>query len=459
MKIIVSSAEEVGFNIAKQLVDENNDVTIIDESEELLRQINQNLDVKTICGKPSFPDTLSRSEAEDCDMLISVTDNDEVNIVTCQIAKNIFNVPTTISRIKDSSYLDKKWDKLFTEKCLSIDHIISPEIEIANAIIRKLNTPGAFDSFIFANSLVRVIGININKDCPVINTPLRMFPGIFSGLEIKILVIYRENEIITPSGKVEIYPNDQIYFLVRNTELNRALRVFGIKNQENRRLVLIGAGNIGLYLIKNIEKEFPDVVCKVIENNIKRSEEIVSDLSDQVTILNGNALDTEILSEAGVSSSEVVISVTDDDEVNIFSTLLSKEMGCKRTIALMNNSNYRKLSQKLDLDVIVSPKTTTISAILQFVRKGKVTEIHDFGDNRGEIMEIEILQTSKFSDKKINELELSKGIIIGAVVRNKEVFFPDDEFILQINDKIILYADSYSIKEVEKFSEVNIEFF
>ena len=459
MKIIVSSAEEVGFNIAKQLVDENNDVTIIDESEELLRQINQNLDVKTICGKPSFPDTLSRSEAEDCDMLISVTDNDEVNIVTCQIAKNIFNVPTTISRIKDSSYLDKKWDKLFTEKCLSIDHIISPEIEIANAIIRKLNTPGAFDSFIFANSLVRVIGININKDCPVINTPLRMFPGIFSGLEIKILVIYRENEIITPSGKVEIYPNDQIYFLVRNTELNRALRVFGIKNQENRRLVLIGAGNIGLYLIKNIEKEFPDVVCKVIENNIKRSEEIVSNLSDQITILNGNALDTEILSEAGVSSSEVVISVTDDDEVNIFSTLLSKEMGCKRTIALMNNSNYRKLSQKLDLDVIVSPKTTTISAILQFVRKGKVTEIHDFGDNRGEIMEIEILQTSKFSDKKINELELSKGIIIGAVVRNKEVFFPDDEFILQINDKIILYADSYSIKEVEKFSEVNIEFF
>ena len=189
MKIIVSSAEEVGFNIAKQLVDENNDVTIIDESEELLRQINQNLDVKTICGKPSFPDTLARSEAEDCDMLISVTDNDEVNIVTCQIAKNIFNVPTTISRIKDSSYLDKKWDKLFTEKCLSIDHIISPEIEIANAIIRKLNTPGAFDSFIFANSLVRVIGININKDCPVINTPLRMFPGIFSGLEIKILVI------------------------------------------------------------------------------------------------------------------------------------------------------------------------------------------------------------------------------------------------------------------------------
>ena len=459
MKIIVSSAEEVGFNIAKQLVDENNDVTIIDESEELLRQINQNLDVKTICGKPSFPDTLSRSEAEDCDMLISVTDNDEVNIVTCQIAKNIFNVPTTISRIKDSSYLDKKWDKLFTEKCLSIDHIISPEIEIANAIIRKLNTPGAFDSFIFANSLVRVIGININKDCPVINTPLRMFPGIFSGLEIKILVIYRENEIITPSGKVEIYPNDQIYFLVRNTELNRALRVFGIKNQENRRLVLIGAGNIGLYLIKNIEKEFPDVVCKVIENNIKRSEEIVSNLSDQITILNGNALDTEILSEAGVSSSEVVISVTDDDEVNIFSTLLSKEMGCKRTIALMNNSNYRKLSQKLDLDVIVSPKTTTISAILQFVRKGKVTEIHDFGDNRGEIMESEILQTSKFSDKKINELELSKGIIIGAIVRNKEVFFPDDEFILQINDKIILYADSYSIKEVEKFSEVNIEFF
>ena len=215
MKIIVCGAGEVGLNIAKQLVEEDNDVTIIDESEDLLRLINQSLDVKTVCGKTSFPQILSKGGAEEADILISVLENDEMNMVTCQISKHIFKIPSTISKIKESNYLEKKWSKLFSDKCLSVDHIISPEIEIANEIIRKLNTPGAFDSFLLGNDLINVIGITINPDCPVINTPLRMLPGIFSGLEIKILVIYRGDEIIVPTGKIEIYPNDDIYFLVR----------------------------------------------------------------------------------------------------------------------------------------------------------------------------------------------------------------------------------------------------
>ena len=459
MKIIVCGAGEVGLNIAKQLVEEDNDVTIIDESEDLLRLINQSLDVKTVCGKTSFPDILSKGGAEEADILISVLENDEMNMVTCQISKHIFKIPSTISKIKESNYLDKKWLKLFSDKCLSVDHIISPEIEIANEIIRKLNTPGAFDSFSLGNDLINVIGITINSDCPIINTPLRMLPGIFSGLEIKILVIYRGEEIIIPTGKVEIYPNDEIYFLVRSNELKRALRVFGIKSQETRKIVIIGLGTIGTYLLKKIEKEFPDVICKVIESNIKRSEEVVNKLSDQTVILNGNALDKELLIEAGVAGAEAVVSVTDDDEVNIFSTLLAKELGCLRSFAILNNSIYRQLARKLDLDVMISPKNNTISAILRHVRKGKVREIHDFGDKRGEIMEIEILPTSKFADKKIIELNLSEGIIIGAILREKDVYFADDEFSLQINDKLILFSDSQSIKEVEKFSEVNIEFF
>ena len=459
MKIIVCGAGEVGLNIAKQLVNEDNDVTIVDESEDLLRQINQTLDVKTITGKPCYPKVLEKSGAEESDLLVAVTDDDEINIVSCQLAKFLFNVPTKIARIKDSNYLENKWKNLFSNDCLSIDHIISPEIEVASAILRKLNTPGTFDSFILGNNLVKVIGINISHDCPVINTPLRMFPGIFSGLEIKLLVIYRENKVVIPTGNEEIYPNDEIYFLARKNELNRALRVFGIKNQETRKLVIVGAGSIGVNLIKLIEKDFPDVVCKVIEKNIKRSEEIINKISDQIIMLNGNALDKQILIEAGVEGAEAIISVTDDDEVNIFSALLAKELGCLRSMAILNNSNYRQLSKKLDLDVMISPKTTTTSAILRHVRKGKVSEIHDFGDERGEIMEIEILPTSKFADKKISELDLSKGIMLGAIIRGERVIFPDDELTLLINDKIILYSDSNSIKEVEKFSEVNIEFF
>ena len=459
MKIIVCGAGEVGSNIAKQLVNEANDVTIIDESEELLRSINQTLDVKSICGKPSYPAILEKADAEESDMLIAVSDNDEVNIISCQIAESIFKVPVKVARIKESNYLDKKWKDLFVKEGLAIDVLISPELEVAKAISRKLNTPGAFDSILLGDKLLRIIGLSISEDCPVINTPLRMFPGIFSGLEIKILVIYRNNEIIIPSGKQEIYPNDEIYFSVRDTDLGRALRVFGIKGQETRKVVIIGAGNIGLNLIKIIEKNFPDVICKIIESSLKRSEEIVNNMSEQNVILNGSALDVDLLEEAGVGSSEAVIAVTDDDEVNVFSTLLAKELGCPRSMAIVNNSTYRQLSKKLNLDIMISPKTITTSVILQYVRRGKIREIHDFGDDRGEIIEFEILQTSKFADKKIDELELPKAVIIGGIVRNKEIIFPDDHTTIQINDKIILFTDSDSIKEVEKLSEVKIEFF
>ena len=459
MKIIVCGAGEVGSNIAKQLVTEDNDVTIIDESEELLRSINQNLDVKSICGKPSYPSVLEKADAEETDMLIAVSDNDEINIISCHVAESIFKIPVKVARIKESNYLNKKWSDLFSKKSLPIDVLISPELEIAKAISRKLNTPGAFDSILLGDKLLRIIGLSINADCPVINTPLRMFPGIFSGLEIKILVIFRNNEIVIPSGQEEIYPNDEIYFAVRDSDLGRALRVFGIKSQETRKVVIVGAGNIGLNLIKIIEKNFPDVICKVIESNLKRSEEIVNLLSEQNIILNGNALDLEILEESGVGSSEAIIAVTDDDEVNVFSTLLAKELGCPRSMAIVNNSTYRQLSKKLNLDIMISPKTITTSAILQYVRRGKIREIHDFGDNRGEIIEFEILQTSKFADKKISELELPKAVIIGAIVREKKIIFPDDLTTIQINDKIILYTDSNSIKEVEKLSEVKIEFF
>ena len=459
MKIIVCGAGEVGSNIAKQLVSEDNDVTIIDESEDLLRAINLSLDVKSIYGKPSYPDVLEKAGADESDMIIAVTDKDELNIITCQIANNIFKVPMKIARIKESSYLDKKWSNLFTNKGLSIDVVISPELEIAKAISRKLNTPGAFDSILLGNDLVRIIGLSIKDNCPVINTPLRMFPGIFSGLEIKILVIYRNNEIITPSGKAEIYPGDEIYFSVRDTDLNRSLRVFGIKGRETRNLVIIGAGNIGLYLIKIIEQKFPDVICKIIESNLKRSEEISNDLQEQNLILNGDALDVNLLKDAGVGNSEAIIAVTDDDEVNVFSTLLAKELGCQRSMAIINNSIYRQLLKKLNLDVMISPKTITTSAILQHVRRGKVKEIHDFGDNRGEIMEIEILPTSRFVDKKIDDLKLPNAVIIGGIVRKDNVIFPDDSTTIQINDNIILYTDPNSIKEIEKFSEVDIEFF
>ena len=460
MKIIVCGAGEIGSNIAKQLVYEDNDVTIIDESETLLRSLNKSVDLKSICGKTSHPEVLEKAGADEADMLIAVSDSDELNIISCEMANHLFKIPLKIARIKEAEYLKSNYsNKLFSTGKIDVDAVISPELEVAKDIIRKLNTPGAFDSFYLGNKKARIIGISINDDCPVINTPLRMLPGIFSGLEVKILSIFRKKEIIIPSGKVELYPGDDIYICIRNDDILRALRVFGIKPQENRKLIVVGAGNIGLNILKLIEKDYPDINCKIIDNNLERTKDISSQLSKQTTILYGDAIDSNLLKEAGASDAEVIITVTDDDEVNIFSSLLAKDLGCKRTMAIVNNINYRSLSKKLDLDVLINPGNITTSAILQYVRRGKVKEIHDFGNDRGEIMEIEILPTTKFADKKISDLDIPEGVVIGSIVRDDKVLFPDENTTIFVKDKLIIFSEPASIKEIEKYSEVNIEFF
>jgi trk system potassium uptake protein TrkA len=286
-----------------------------------------------------------------------------------------------------------------------------------------------------------------------------MLPGIFSGLDVKILSIFRDNEIIIPTGKMEIYPGDDIYLCLKNKDLLRALRVFGIKSEDNRKIVMVGAGNIGLNIIKILEKDYPNILCKIIDNDVERTKKISSVISEQNTILCGDALDSNILKEAGTVNAEAIISVTDDDEVNIFSSLLAKDLGCKRSMAIVGNSHYRRLSKKLDLDVLINPGNITTSAILQYVRRGKVKEIHDFGNDRGEIMEIEILATTKFADKKISDLTIPDGVVIGGIVRNKKLIFPDEETIIFVKDKLIIFSDPSSIKDIEKYSEVNIEFF
>ena len=459
MKIIVCGASEVGSDIARQLVYEDNEVTIVDESESLLRIVNQSLDVKSVCGKTALPEVLEKAGAEDADMIIAVSDKDESNIVTCELANYLFKVPIKVARIKESGYLNPKYEKLFPKDKIDVDAIISPEVEIAQAIFRKLDTPGAFDSFYLGGKIARIIGLTIHETCPIINTPLRMLPGIFSGLEVKILSIYRDNQILIPTGKMEIYPGDDIYICIRNEDLLRALRVFGIKFHENRKVVIVGAGNVGSNLIRILEEDYPDIFCKIIDIDLEKTKNISTKLSQQNTILCGDALDGNLLKEAGAMNAEAIIAVTNDDEVNIFCSLLAKDIGCQRSIAIVNNQNYRNIIKKLNIDVLISPGNITTSAILQYVRRGKVKEIHDFGNDRGEIMEIEILPTTKFADKKISDLTIPEGVVIGGIVRNKKLIFPDETTTILVNDKLIIFSEPSSIKEIEKYSEVNIEFF
>ena len=271
MKIIVCGAGEVGANIAKQLVYEDNDVTIIDDSESRLRSLNKTLDLKSICGKIILPEILEKAGANEADIIIAVSEEDESNILCCQLANFIFNIPTKVARIKEAGFLNPRYhDNLFVKNKIDLDAVISPELEVAKAIIRQLNTPGAFDSFYLGDKVARSIGMSIEESSPIVNTPLRMLPGIFSGLEVKILSIFRDNEIIIPTGKVEIYPGDDIYICIKNKDLLRALRVFGIKSQENRKVVIVELEMLDSILLKLLRKIIQKLAVRLLIITLKK---------------------------------------------------------------------------------------------------------------------------------------------------------------------------------------------
>lgn len=458
MKVIVCGAGQVGFHIARQLADENNDVTVIDQSEDQIRRVSDTLDVQAMVGFASHPDVLERAAAGDTDMIIAVTQADEVNMVACQVAHSLFNVPTKIARVRHQSYLDPIWADLFSRDHLPIDVIISPEIEVARAISRRLQVPGAFDSIPLADGKVRVIGVRCNADCPVINTPLRQLTGIFPDLNIVVVGIIRDDRTIVPSAEDQMLAGDEVYFVADEDHVARAMVVFGHEETLARRVIIAGGGHIGQFLAQVIHEEHPGVTAKVIEADRRQAERAARDLVD-TTVLHGDALDPEVLEEANVGVTEAIVAVTNDDETNILASLLAKRYGCKRALTLINNMNYAPLITTLGVDAVVSPRAITVSTILQHVRRGRIRAVHTLHEGFGEIMEAEILDTSRLLGLAIRDSELPHGTLVGAIVRGDEVIIPRADTRFRANDRVVMFVSAQAIKDVEKLFAVRLEFF
>jgi len=457
MRVIICGAGRVGYGLASRLAAENNTVTVVDLSADLIRQITTDLDVRGVVGHGSHPEVLKRAGIENADMIIAVTYSDEVNMIACQVAHSLFDVPTKVARVRAQSYLGSEYNDLYSRENMPIDIIISPEIEIGRAILRRLNTPGAFNVVSFGEGRVQMLGVKIGDDCPIVDTPIKQIPDLFPGLHAAIVGIKREDEIFAPLPDDPLNVGDEAYFITQSEHSARLLEIIGSRDSKARHIVIIGGGNIGAYVAKELES-VPGVRVRIIERN-KKQAEIAAESLKRTVILNGDAMEAAIQEEAGVVNAEMVICLTNDDKTNILSAVLAKKLGADHTISLINEVSMQDMQSELGIDMIIDPRASTISSILRHVRRGRILDVYSLEQGRAEIMEGEVLETSPLAGKSLRDAGLIDGIAIGAILHEGRVLFPTEDTIVKTGDHIVLLAEKSAMKDIEQMFRVSSDYF
>ena len=458
MKVVICGAGQVGYGIAERLAAEQNDVSVIDSSPKLVNAISDQLDVRGFVGNGAHPDVLAQAGADQADMIIAVTLYDEVNMVACQVAHSLFNVPTKVARVRAQSYLQGRWRNLFAREHLPIDVIISPEIEVGDMVLRRLALPGAAETVRFADDQVVMVGIVCQEDCPVVDTPLRQLTDLFPDLGAVVVGVFRAGKLFVPKSSDQLLVGDLAYVVARRDQVRRTLGIFGHEEPEANRVVIAGGGNIGLYVAKALEQRQSKTRIKVIESSRERAVSIANELKRSV-ILHGSALDQAILEEADVSSADTMVALTNDDEVNILSCVMAKKMGCRRNLSLLNNPSYPAFANALGIDAYISPRTVTISRILQHVRRGRIRGVHSLQNGAAEVIEAEALDTSPLVGRPLRDIDLPDGIRVGAVFRGGKVLMPNGDMQIQARDRIVIFAMANRVRQVEQMFRVSLEFF
>ncbi|MDQ7018827.1 MAG: Trk system potassium transporter TrkA [Robiginitomaculum sp.] len=456
MKVIVCGAGRVGFGIASQLSAEKNEVTVIDLSPKLVQQISTDLDVRGVVGHGSHPDVLVRAGIEDADMIVAATHLDEVNMVACQIAHSLFNVSIKIARVRAQAYLDKSWQHLFSNKNMPIDVVISPEIEVARTILQRIATPGAFMTVPFAGGRIKLLGVRLLDDCPVANTALTQLTELFPDLNAMIVGVKREGTLFVPKGSDQVLVGDEVYVVAQEGQVARTLDILGRKEERGRKVIMVGAGNIGIQVAKQLEK-LPGIRVRVIENNSQQAEQASIGLNRTV-ILNGDALDRNTLIEAGVNEADIALALTNDDRVNVLVAGLAKEAGVRRALCLVNDRTLDLLKEPLGIDVFIDPRETTISTILQHVRRGRIIAVQSIEDGEAEVIEAVALATSALVGKPLRDVDISDGIKVAAVQRGEQLLFPNGDFVIKAGDHVVLFAERKDVPGVEKMFRVSRDY-
>ena len=458
MKVIVCGAGQVGWQIARHLAGEGNDVTIIDSNAELVRRAAETLDVQGVAGFASYPDVLDRAGARDADMIIAATYSDEVNMIVCEVANSVFGVQRKIARLRAQSYLEPIYSDLFQRDRLSIDVVISPEKEVADAALQRLSAPAAFDTESFLEGRALLLGVDIGPDCPVIDTPLRQLTDLFSTLRAIVVGIRRAGRLFAPSADDQIFVGDQCYIFADTADMPRTMEIFGKTHSKIDRVVIIGGGNVGLAVAKALESSPQKIRVKMIEKSRARAE-VAADALTKTIVLHGDGLDTAILDEASIATADAVLTLTDDDKTNLLAAVRAKQMGCKMSICLSNDPTLLPLVSPLGIDAYLNPRATTVSSILRHIRHGRVRGVYSIGDAEAEMIEAQVLGTSPLAGQKIKDIAFPDGVLVGGVMKGGKLVKPTGDLRIDEGDVIAIFAMAADVPEVERLLQVSVEFF
>ena len=454
-KIAVLGGGQVGASVAKILTDDGNDITLVDNNVSVLEDLQEDNDIKTIQGNASSPSVLNQVELSDCDILIATTASDEVNLVSCHLAKKMFNVPNVIARLRNAEYREETSD--FNLDLFSIDSIISPSLLVTDFITNIIEHPGAFQAFDFADGKLQVIGVTVLKDGPLAGKKLSEFKKHMPNVNVNVIAIYRDRKSLPVNGSSIIETGDDVFFLA--TEENMRFMSELRKNQSRvENIMIAGGGNVGTILAAKLSEKFS---TKIIEKDQSRSK-YLSETLEGVVVLNDDISDESLLENEGIKDVDFFCSVTNDDQMNILSSKLAKDLGAKKSIAIINKPSYRKLVSK-EIDVVVSPEDVTIGSLLASVRASDVVKVHSLGFGEAELFEVIIhgdKNTSKVVSKKISDLELPQGCRIGAIYRNESVILAQGDIEICSEDRLIIFLlNKRDFPKLAKLFQVGIGFF
>jgi len=458
MKIIILGAGQVGSSIAEILSRENNDITLVDHDRALLARLQDRMDIRTVAGEASSPTVLTQAGAADVDLLLAVTHSDEVNMVACQVAHTLFKTPTKMARVRSLDYLQH--EKLFGDHSIPVDSIISPEEIVTNQIKRLIEYPGALQVIDFAGGKIHLVALRAYYGGALVGHQLRELKDHLPSVNTRVAAIYRHDRAIIPTGRTVIEPDDEVFFISTQEDIRKVMQQLRTIEEVGKKVILAGAGNIGLQLAMSLEKSGFQV--KLIERDPDRAR-LVSERLENTVVLQGDAADEELLLQENIDSMELFCSLTNADEANILSAMLAKRLGARRTMAIVNRPAYVDLIESSVLDIAISPRVSTVSALLSRVRRGDVVAAHSL--RRGVAEAIEAVahgdpKNSKLVGRKLSEIKLPEGATIGAILRNDELVPLNKEVIVQELDHIIIFViDKRGIPDVEKMFQVSATFF
>jgi len=438
MKIIIIGAGQVGSTLAENLAREYHDITLIDLDETRLQFIQDHHDIRTVTGTGCHPDILLAAGIEDADMLVSVTNSDEINIVACQVAHSIFDTPKKIARIRARNYFNKDYkDLLFSDSNMPVDVLIAPEQAVTDYVRKLVEQPGALQVLDFADGVIRMIGMRATKNSPLVDQKLKTLKEHVPKADARVAAIYRRNKAIVPSGETIIEDGDEVFFIAAKKNIKKVMSELRKAERPYKRIIIAGGGNIGYRLAVALESSLN---IKIIEVNLERAT-FLSEQLNHTVVLSGSASDQELLLDENIDKTDVFIALTNDDEVNIMASLLAKRLGAKKVMTLITNPVYANLMQGGEIDVAISPQLATTSSVLAHVRKGDTGVVHSLRRGAAEALEFIVhgdVNNSKVVGKEIGNLVMPVGTTVAALVRDSEVIIAHHDVIIKNNDHVIV---------------------